>query len=77
MPVIPDEAGVLDAGDGVEGLGVDGWRRMRRVGQESAAGYTRISIVEILSQHGKAIKCAKRESSGHGMIKKALVLSTP
>ncbi len=27
-PITPDEAGVLDAGDGVEGLGIEGWRRV-------------------------------------------------
>ena len=30
-PVIPDELDVLDGGDGVEGLGVGAWRRVRRV----------------------------------------------
>ena len=28
---IPGELDVLDAGDVVEGVGVDGWRRVRRV----------------------------------------------
>jgi hypothetical protein len=27
-PVSPDEPDVLDAGDGVDGLGVDAWRRV-------------------------------------------------
>ena len=30
-PVIPDEPGVLDADDVVEGVGVEGWHRVRRV----------------------------------------------
>ncbi len=30
-PLLPDEADEVDAGDTVEGLGVDGWRRVRRV----------------------------------------------
>ena len=29
--VIPDEPDVLDADDVVDGAGVDGWRRVRRV----------------------------------------------
>jgi len=31
VPAIPDEVEEVDAGDVVEGLGVDGWRRPRRV----------------------------------------------
>ena len=27
-PITPDEPDVLDVGDGVEGLGVDGWRQV-------------------------------------------------
>ena len=53
-----------------------GRRRVRRVGPGSAADYTEVSIVEILSQLGKAIKCARKENSAHGMIKMVLASLT-
>ena len=74
-PLTPDELDALDASHMPQGLAGYHLRRVcrvRRVGQGSAAGYTKVSDVEILSQHGKVIECERKENFGHGMIKRAL-----